>query len=315
MEKWKITSFLLTGLTLFAFEEVRSQSQNQTLRVTIQIKNELSGLPLDVEISGLEGDKIKKISKGEYVALLDVNESETVIISKDGYFDETVKLDYETEKAFQFREIKLKPGVPQLNITIVDAETSKNLSSTVDLFTLDESSIVFSEAVEISPYTIDLEYDKVHVLQVRSPGYFSYKDTINLTHVFDGREKKREIRLVPLKTGNKISLDNIYFQPNEATLTDFAKVMLVELTHVLKLESSIVIEVGAHTDGVGTTGYNQSLSEKRALSVKKYLLEMGAVDRQLIAKGYGESFPVAANDTDENKSLNRRVEFKIVSIK
>ena len=77
----------------------------------------------------------------------------------------------------------------------------------------------------------------------------------------------------------------------------------------------MVIEVGAHTDGVGSTEYNQTLSEKRALSVKKYLLEKGAFDRQLLAKGYGKSFPVKPNDTEENRSLNRRVEFKIISVK
>ena len=310
-------SIAIVPLTLafLFFDLEKAISQSQTLRVTIQVKSELTGLPLDVEFTGMDANKTKKIAKGEYVALLDPGEREEVTLSKDGYFDETLKLDYESEKAFQFREVKLKPGIPQLLITILDAETSQTLSSTVDLFTIDESSIVFSDTVKTSPYTIDLEYDKVHVLQVRRPGYFSYKDTINLAHVFDGSERRREIRLMPLKTGNKISLNNIYFQPNEANLTEFAKIMLVELTHILQLEKNLVIEVGAHTDGVGSVEYNQGLSEKRAMSVKKYLLDKGASDRQLIAKGYGKSFPIQPNDTEANRSLNRRVEFKIISVK
>jgi outer membrane protein OmpA-like peptidoglycan-associated protein len=303
-------------LTLLIFKEGRSQSsQNPVAQVTIQIKNELTRLPLDAVLSGLEEGKIKRKSTGEYLVFLDPGKSEVLTISRDGYFDYNLKIDYEAVKSSQFLEVELKPGVPQLVITILDDETAQTLTAMVDLFTMDESSIVFSEGVEISPYTIDLEYDKVHVLQVRCPGYFSYKDTINLARVFDGREMKRNIRLVPLKVGNKISLNNIYFQPNVADLTGFAKVMLVELTHILQLEKNIVIEIGAHTDGVGSNEYNQSLSEKRAISVKRYLIEKGAADRQLLVKGYGESFPVASNDTEETRSLNRRVEFKIVSIK
>jgi outer membrane protein OmpA-like peptidoglycan-associated protein len=179
---------------------------------------------------------------------------------------------------------------------------------------MDESSIVFSEEVEISPYTIDLEYNKVHVLQVRSAGFFSFKDTIDYTNVYEGRTRTKTIRLVPLKTGNKISLNNIYFKQNEAGLTDFARLMLVELTHILQEQRGMVIEIGAFTDDVGTDAYNLGLSEKRAMAVKNYLLEKGAIARQLSTKGYGETSPVTDNTTEENRAMNRRVEFKIVSI-
>jgi outer membrane protein OmpA-like peptidoglycan-associated protein len=90
--------------------------------------------------------------------------------------------------------------------------------------------------------------------------------------------------------------------------------MLVELSHVLEQQKNIVIEIGAFTDDVGSNEYNLSLSEKRANAVKSYLLKNGAASKQLQAKGYGESSPVAPNDNDANRALNRRVEFKIVSI-
>jgi outer membrane protein OmpA-like peptidoglycan-associated protein len=202
-----------------------------------------------------------------------------------------------------------------LYITVVDDETGETLSSAVDLFTMNDSSIVFSEEVEVSPYTIDLEYNQSHILQVRRPGYFSFKDTIDFTNVFDGRTRTRKIKLVPLKTGNKISLNNIYFKENEANLTEFARLMLVELSHVLAEQKNIVIEIGAFTDGLGTNEYNQALSEKRAAAVKKYLVEKGASANQLATKGYGEMQPVAPNDTEQNRAMNRRVEFKILSIK
>jgi outer membrane protein OmpA-like peptidoglycan-associated protein len=166
--------------------------------------------------------------------------------------------------------------------------------------------------VEVAPYTIDLEYDEVHVLQVRAPGYFSFKDTIDYKGVFDGRSRERTVRLVPLKAGNKISLQNIYFPPNESRLTDFARLMLVELTHVLAREKNLVVEIGAHTDDVGTVEFNQQLSEKRAQAVKQHLLEKGAREGQLVIKGYGEVLPLQPNTSDANRAINRRVEFKIL---
>ena len=74
-----------------------------------------------------------------------------------------------------------------------------------------------------------------------------------------------------------------------------------------------IIEISGHTDNIGSDKYNQKLSEKRAKSVKKYLLANFNIDKsRLIAKGYGESQPFATNNTSEGRALNRRVEFNII---
>jgi outer membrane protein OmpA-like peptidoglycan-associated protein len=278
----------------------------------IKVTNQLTKMPIDASLVWSEDESVRKVSVGVYAINLSPGQSGMLQITKPGYFDAEVKLGYEEEKTKGIREIELIPTVPQLRITILDATTNETLTSAIDLFTMDESSIVFSDMVETAPYTIDLEYNKVHVLQVRCRGYFSYKDTIDFSGVFEGRERERKITLVPLKEGNKISLSNIHFKPNESDLTDFAKLMLVELTHVLAIEKSLVVEIGAHTDDVGSTEYNLALSQKRALAVKKQLMEKGAQDRQLLTKGFGESSPLVANSSEENRAQNRRVEFKII---
>lgn len=286
----------------------------QPVLVNLQVRNQLTGVPLDVVLTGYDEKAVKKVSPGQYQVTLGDGREEVLTISKDGYFDSQLTLDYETVKASPDVEVQLQPGIPQLHISILNQETGEPLKSAIDLFTMDESSIVFSEEVEVSPYTIDLEYNKVHVLQVRCPGYFSFRDTIDFSGVYDGRVREKKISLVRLKAGNKISLNNIYFNQNEAGLTDFAKLMLAELTHILEQQPGIVIEIGAYTDDVGSNDYNKSLSEKRALAVKQYLLEKGAKEQQLLSKGYGEASPVAPNDTDAHRALNRRVEFRIVRI-
>lgn len=74
----------------------------------------------------------------------------------------------------------------------------------------------------------------------------------------------------------------------------------------------VSIEISAHTDSKGSDEYNLQLSQKRAESVVQYLINKGINPERLIAKGYGESMPVADNETEEGRALNRRVEMKIL---
>ena len=285
---------------------------SQTLTVEIHLKNERNGQPVDAKLTWMDESALRHVRKGYYTVSLLPGQQGVLRIEQVGFFDAELKLDYEAEKTDSYHDIRLKPGIPQLNVTIVDDATGAVMSSAIDLFTMDEATVVFSDEVEVAPYTIDLEYDEVHVLQVRAPGYFSFKDTIDYKGVFDGRSRERTVRLVPLKAGNKISLQNVYFPPNESRLTDFARLMLVELTHVLAREKNLVVEIGAHTDDVGTAESNQQLSEKRAQAVKQHLMEKGAREGQLVIKGYGETTPLQPNTSDANRAMNRRVEFKIL---
>lgn len=280
----------------------------------IRIINEITTSPVDAELQWYDAALVKRIERGNYHVELGYDREEKLSISRDGYFDSQITLDYSTIKTNPDVEVILQPSVPRLDITIQSAETEEVVPSAIDLFTLDESTEIFSEEVETSPYTIDLEYDKVLVLQVRSAGFFSFKDTIDFRGVFEGRTRKRQISLVPLKAGNKIALNNIYFKENEAHLTDFAKLMLVELTHVLEQQNGLVIEIGAYTDDLGSDQYNLELSQRRAAAVKTYLIEKGAKATQLQTKGYGEASPVVPNSNEENRALNRRVEFKILKV-
>jgi outer membrane protein OmpA-like peptidoglycan-associated protein len=311
----KFTSPMKRLIFLFAIASIQAYSQSEPITITVLLTNEITGKPINATLEWYDPVSIKNESIGQYTLVLGGDKEETLTISKPGYFDTELKLDYETVKQAPVQEVKLQPGVPQLHISVTDAETGKTLDSSIDLFSLDESIEIFSEKVEVSPFTIDLEYNQVHVLQVRAPGYFSFKDTIDFKGVYEGRVREKKIKLVPLKAGNKISLNNIYFHQNEAGLTDFAKLMLVELTHLLEQEQKIKLEIGAYTDDVGTDQYNLDLSQKRALAVKNYLVEKGAKQEQLVTKGYGEKSPLAPNNSEQNRALNRRVEFKIITVK
>ncbi len=105
-------------------------------------------------------------------------------------------------------------------------------------------------------------------------------------------------------------LEGVNFEFDSATLTSGAKARLDEAVKILLRHDDLKVEIAGHTDSVGSESYNQGLSQRRAASVRDYLVGKGANAGNLTVKGYGESDPVAGNDTDAGRAQNRRVEFR-----
>ena len=106
--------------------------------------------------------------------------------------------------------------------------------------------------------------------------------------------------------------DKIYFETGKAVILSKSFDILNSVAQVLKDYDQIEVEVQGHTDSDGSGAYNRKLSDSRANSVRKYLIDAGVQDERLQAKGYGEDVPIDTNETAEGKERNRRVEFKIV---
>jgi outer membrane protein OmpA-like peptidoglycan-associated protein len=109
------------------------------------------------------------------------------------------------------------------------------------------------------------------------------------------------------------TLDNVFFDSGKATLRTESDKEMNELAEFMSLKKSITIEIAGHTDNVGTATANQELSEKRANAVKQYLQKKGIAPNRILAKGYGDTEPVADNNTLEGKQKNRRTEVHILS--
>ena len=102
---------------------------------------------------------------------------------------------------------------------------------------------------------------------------------------------------------------NIYFDFNKANLKEESLPILDEVVGLLKAKPDMKMEIQGHTDSKGTAAYNLKLSERRAASVKDYLVKNGIESNRLTTKGYGLTKPVATNATEEGRAKNRRVEF------
>jgi outer membrane protein OmpA-like peptidoglycan-associated protein len=105
-------------------------------------------------------------------------------------------------------------------------------------------------------------------------------------------------------------LEGVHFETNSANLTQESYSILDDVAAKLRDNPKVKVEIQGHTDEVGTPEYNQDLSQRRAETVRDYLVSKGVKEDRLVAKGYGATRPVASNDTDEGRAKNRRVELK-----
>lgn len=113
----------------------------------------------------------------------------------------------------------------------------------------------------------------------------------------------------PAKT---FTLENVHFDVNKSSLRPVSLKSLDELVKALKIKEDLVVEIAGHTDSDGEENANIILSQSRAESVVNYLTKRGIDSKRLIAKGYGESEPVADNNSSEGKQRNRRTEVRIL---
>ena len=113
--------------------------------------------------------------------------------------------------------------------------------------------------------------------------------------------------------GDVIVLRGVNFEFDKDRLTVNAKTILDNVAEELVAYPEITIELGGHTDAKGSDEYNQALSDRRAASVVRYLKGKDIAAERMSSAGYGEAQPVADNETDEGRELNRRVELKITS--
>lgn len=106
----------------------------------------------------------------------------------------------------------------------------------------------------------------------------------------------------------------VYFKTNEHTL-DFEDLSALNALYEKMVENQTMhVEIAAHTDNVGNDAYNLRLSQRRANSVRQYIIGKGIPEDRIVSKGYGETDPVDTNETEEGRAKNRRTEVRVLAI-
>lgn len=230
---------------------------------------------------------------------------------------EPVKEPVKEEKVAEAPKPKKILQPVRLTITITDNETDEPLAATVNLRKLLNNQVAGKEnkGPGIYVFTITNNQPTDMMLSIEKDGYMfkNFKLTLPAS-TEEPQEIIRSIELDQLHEGLISVLRNIYFDFDKATFKKESYDELNKLERLLNENPDMVVEIAGHTDKIGNSAYNKQLSQKRATAVVNYVVQKGISKARISAKGYGEERPLASNDDEkEGRSMNRRVEFKILS--
>lgn len=189
-------------------------------------------------------------------------------------------------------------------ITVTDNETGEIVG-------------VYKPNSKTGKYLFILPPGKDYNVSYEAEGYLFESDNLLIPESTVYAEVEKPVELAPIKAGEKIILNNIFFEFDSDEITANSRVELAKLERLMKNNPSVKIEISGHTDSKGSDTYNQKLSQKRAEAVVKYLVDRGIDASRMIGVGYGETRPIAINtnedgsDNEEGRAMNRRIELQI----
>jgi len=194
---------------------------------------------------------------------------------------------------------------------VLDSETKGPILAKLQFIDSEKSNII---GILISDstgnYKMHLPEKKSYGVEITAKGYLFFLDAIDLKKENKDVVKK-DFVLQKLEVGAKVVLKNIFFETGKSDLKEESFQQLDIVTGFMKENPTLKLEISGHTDNVGSLSSNLKLSEARAKSVVDYLVNKGIDKSRLTFKGYGPNQPVALNNTNTGRALNRRVEFKI----
>ena len=251
-----------------------------------------------------------------------INDENSFLVSPDGetaYFASDREGGFGSLDLYQFslyEKIRPQP-VTYMKGIVFDAETQKTLLASFELIDLSTGKTVVSSTSNATTgdFIVALPTGKSYALNVSKDGYLFYSENFQLKSVKSAKDPfLKNVPLKPIKVGQSIVLNNIFYDTDKYDLKNESRIELGKLISFLEKNPKLKFEISGHTDTIGTKPYNQVLSEKRARSVFDYLLVKGVAISRMISKGYGDSKPVAKNNTEDGRSKNRRTEFTVTAV-
>lgn len=249
------------------------------------------------------------------------SDENSVLVSSDGnlaFFasDRSGGLGELDLYAFEMPEHAKPLPVSYFKGKIFDADTKRPLEARFQLIDLKADSVIAESYSypETGEFLLVLPLGREYALNVSKKGYMFYSDHFELIAGQDGKPVEKDVPLQPIKPGNTIILKNIFYETAKFDLEEKSRVELNKLAEFLKENPRVKIEISGHTDNVGKYRDNLLLSERRAQKVYEYLIRNGIDASRLSFKGYADTKPIATNETEKGRALNRRTEITILSV-
>ncbi len=211
------------------------------------------------------------------------------------------------------------PDAKEIPLTVIkgtfkdaDGSVPDDATITVTDITTSEIQGIYKPNSKTGKFLFILEPGKNYSVTYEANDRLFKSENLNIPQGSSYREISNPITLAPIKVGAKVTLNNIFYDFDKASLRSESQSELDKLYELMVNNSKMVIEIASHTDAKGTDEYNLKLSQERSKSVVAYLVSKKIEPARLVAKGYGESKPIADNNTEEGMQLNRRTELTIL---
>ncbi|MBR6249780.1 MAG: PD40 domain-containing protein [Bacteroidales bacterium] len=220
--------------------------------------------------------------------------------------------DMVMEKSVEIKTIRLTivKGV------VKDAITGEPISAKIDITDNEKNELIFTSQSNASTgrFLVSLPSGKNYGIAVHADNYLFHSENFDIPAATEYQEVEKEVNLANIKKDVKIVLRNVFFETGSAKLKPTSYAELGRLTQLLNDMPTLRIEISGHTDNKGGHAANQKLSAARAKAVVTFLISEGIAADRLEHKGYSYDQPVADNKTAVGRALNRRVEFKVLSV-
>jgi OOP family OmpA-OmpF porin len=238
---------------------------------------------------------------------------------KKGYYshEESIRSGGSTSKIFELvipEESQIRYRSNYVKGIVRDKKTKQPLSARVELINLRKNeveSLVESDSLS-GEYLMVLTQGADYALYVTRKGYLFKSLNFNYSAIGDFQPIVLDIDLERAEAGSAVVLNNIFFDVDQYVLKEASIPELQKMITFLQETPGIKVEIAGHTDNSGAAAYNRQLSQKRARAVYDYLTSHGIDKTRLFPKGYGPDQPLASNDTEDGRKLNRRIEFKLI---
>ncbi len=197
---------------------------------------------------------------------------------------------------------------------VLNKKTNEPIAAKINYFdlTTGQEYGTANSDINTGEYNIVLPRGVNFGFKSEATGFVSISENLDLTNLDQFEKIEKNLYLVPIEIGQTIRLNNLFFDTGEYELKESSNSELMNLLKLLQLNPNMKIKIVGYTDNVGSEANNLTLSKNRANSVYDWLIKNNANKSKLSSMGMGEKDPVATNDTEEGRQLNRRVEFTII---
>lgn len=208
------------------------------------------------------------------------------------------------------------PTLVTVSGVVSDAKNKRPVTATID-YQLSASKQAIDSVQSFAStgaYRMSLLKGQVYTYVASARGYQSASGVLDLSKTAGGQKLTRNIALTPLAVGDKVTLKNIYFEMSKSDLLSASFAELDKLVSMMQDNPNMSIRLEGHTDIIGDHDKNLQLSRDRVTACQRYLVQQGIAIDRIQTIGYGDTRPILTKGTDEERKVNRRVEFVILAI-